>query len=162
MKIVLIAVCKNEEQLLPFFFRHYKDIVDEYVFFDNGSTDGSTDLIRQQANTKLIEFNTFGYYKEETLTFIRNHAYNQLRLDADWFFIVDVDEFLWHPDLRAYLEQCLKDGITMPRTAGYNAYAEQMPEDDGSTLLSDVIRLLLSWRASSSMMFISRNSPSPA
>jgi len=140
MRIVLITVCKNEKRLLPFFFRHYEGIVDEYVFFDNGSTDGTTELIRQQANTRLIEFNTLGYYKEETLTFIRNSAYRQLRLDADWFFIVDVDEFLWNPDLRAYLEQCLKDKITMPKIEGYHAYTEQMPEDDGSTLLTDVIK----------------------
>ena len=79
MRIVLITVCKNEKRLLPFFFRHYEGIVDEYVFFDNGSTDGTTELIRQQANTRLIEFNTLGYYKEETLTFIRNSAYRQLR-----------------------------------------------------------------------------------
>ena len=75
MKIALIAVCKNEARILPFLFRHYKNIVDEYVFFDNGSTDGTTDIIRQHSNAKIIEFNTLGYYKEDTLTFIRNHAY---------------------------------------------------------------------------------------
>lgn len=140
MKITLITVCKNEADILPFFFRHYEPFVDQFVFFDNESTDDTSRIIAERDDSLRIAYNSLGFLKEEVLTMIRSHAYQNLALDSDWFLIVDTDEFLWHPDMRSYLEACLAKGITLPRVKGYNMYSSETPEDDGNNLLTDSIR----------------------
>src|SRR4029450_5864723 len=45
-RVHLYATCWNEIRLLGFFFRHYDPVVQRYVIFDDGSTDGSLDLLR--------------------------------------------------------------------------------------------------------------------
>ena len=39
------AQCWNEAEMLPFFFRHYDGLVDQYFIYDDGSDDGSSELL---------------------------------------------------------------------------------------------------------------------
>ena len=45
----LHALCWNEERLLPYFFRHYDDIVDRYYVYNHGSTDRSVELLSESS-----------------------------------------------------------------------------------------------------------------
>lgn len=140
MRVVVISVCKNEALMMPHFIRHYREVADDFVFFDNGSTDGTLDLIAELPNARVIPFNALGYQKEEIVTLIRNYAYRVLPLKADWCLIVDTDEFLCHSDLRGYLKGCLERGVTLPRVAGFNMYHPQFPQDDGRPLTEIITR----------------------
>lgn len=139
MKIAAITVCKDEAHILPFYFRHYDQYVDEYIFFDNGSTDGTLEMIREHPRARVIEYHTHNYLREEVLTFIRSRAYKELALDADWYFIMDTDEFLYHKDLLGFLKQCENRGITLPDTYGFNMYAKTRPQDDGKTQIYEIV-----------------------
>ena len=99
MKISLISLCRNEAPLVPYYIDHYENIVDEIIVFDNESTDGCDELLKQCPKVRVISYCTNGYFKEEMLTFIRNYAFRQMGLDADWYIITDFDEFVYHPDL---------------------------------------------------------------
>ena len=46
MIVHLYAQCWNDEWILPFFFRHYDGLVERYVIYDDGSTDGTLALLR--------------------------------------------------------------------------------------------------------------------
>ena len=39
--------------MLPFFYRHYESLVDHFFVFDNGSTDGSLDILRAHPRTTV-------------------------------------------------------------------------------------------------------------
>lgn len=39
----------------------------------------------------------------------------------------NIDEFFWHPDLRWYLEECRRVGISFTRSLGYQMVSEDFP-----------------------------------
>lgn len=137
MKIILITLCKNEEVLLPFFIRHYAPIVDEIHMFDNISTDRSLEIAKTCAKIKVIPFDTDDVIRDDIYLNIKNEHYKNL--DADWYIVVDMDEFLYHKDLRKKLEEYTSHGITMPKTCGYNMIGIEVPIDDGITPLTQLL-----------------------
>jgi hypothetical protein len=51
--IHLYTVCWDEADMLGFFFRHYDPWVDRYVIYDDGSTDGSLDILRANPRVEV-------------------------------------------------------------------------------------------------------------
>ena len=130
----LYATCWNDARQLEFFFRHYDPIVERYVIFDDGSTDGSLDLLR-------------GHPKVEARRFVRTHAdsfvlselelfnncWKESRGDqgsgpADWVIVCSLDEHLVHSDLSGYLTSCLEAGITAIPALGFQMFTEEFPK----------------------------------
>ena len=56
MTIHLYAICWNEIRLLRFFFRHYDSLVDRFVMFDDGSTDGTIEYLRGKPKVEVRPF----------------------------------------------------------------------------------------------------------
>jgi Glycosyl transferase family 2 len=111
--------------MLPFFFRHYDDIVDRYFVFDNGSTDGSLTLLEQHRRVEISHFDVPGdsFVEEERRladTIWRNS-------DADWVIITEIDEHIYHPHLTEYLRRCTDQGVTAIRSIGYEMVADYFP-----------------------------------
>jgi hypothetical protein len=111
--------------MLPFFFRHYDDIVDRYFVFDNGSTDGSIALLENHERVEISHFDVSGdsFTEEEQRlgdTMWRNS-------DADWVIITDIDEHLYHPNLTDYLRRCTDAGVTAIRSIGYEMVSDSFP-----------------------------------
>jgi hypothetical protein len=42
--------------MLPKFCRHYDDLVDQYFIYDNGSTDGTLDLLAAHGRVRPTQF----------------------------------------------------------------------------------------------------------
>ncbi len=55
----------------------------------------------------------------------------------------NVDEHIYHPDLRGLLERCQKDGVTLVSTKGYQMIADKFPETEGC--LYETVRRGLRW-----------------
>jgi FkbM family methyltransferase len=72
---------------------------------------------------------------------IRNEAWKEYRYDYEWVIVCDMDEFLWHPDLKNKLENFRKKlCVSIPRVEGYQMFAEDFPEADGSQIYEKVGR----------------------
>ena len=96
MKTHLYALCWNEADMLEFFFRHYDPWVDRYVIFDDGSTDGSIEILKAHPRVELRSWHrkypdTYGISQWSWL----NEVWKESRGQADWVVIVDIDEHLF-------------------------------------------------------------------
>jgi len=144
LKISVIAVCKNEERMLPWFLRHYA-FADEIHIHDNGSTDGSLGIMAANPKVSVSNLITEGL-DDGVIVAVKNCYYKTL--DSDWFIIVDIDEFVFireyggKPcDIRRYLEMCQAGDITLPQVSGYQMVGNGWPEDDGKSLLVDICKI---------------------
>lgn len=123
----LYALCWNEEQMLPFFFRHYAALVDRYFIFDNDSTDRSRELLEAHPKVTLERFAFHESFLEAAREFY-DSCWKASRGIADWVLVCNVDEHFDHPDLSGYLRWCTSQGITLIIPEGYEMIAETFPE----------------------------------
>jgi glycosyltransferase involved in cell wall biosynthesis len=137
MLITVITVAKNEEVILPFFFRHYERFADHIIVYDNESTDRTAELVKAHPKAEYCQFNTQGEFRDSALTYIKNEMYKSQ--EGDWYIVVDCDEFVWNKDMRVYLEKCDREGITIPLIAAFDMIGREVPADDGKTQLWELI-----------------------
>lgn len=139
MRVLVFANCWNEMRMLPWFMEHYKPFVHRFVILDDGSTDGSVEYLRNQANVTVIEENR----KNESYLYqsrdFWNHGWKAVRDEADWIITCNVDEHAYHPDLRGYLSQCREDGVTLLPADGYEMISWRFPTTRGR--LCDAVRI---------------------
>ena len=122
----LYTICWNEERILPFFFQHYEPFVDQFTFYDNMSTDRTTNIITSHPNTKVFSFD--GPHDNPNLRNLRNSIWKKSRGKADYVIVCDVDEFLYHPQISSYIRQAAHSRITLPDVIGYNMICDKFPD----------------------------------
>lgn len=123
--IHVYAVCKNEIDFLPHFFKYYNAIAEKIIIFDNHSTDGSKEFIQAQKKGVLKEFNSNGLLRDDIHCWIKNSAWKESKDSADWVIVSDLDEILYHHDLLQYLNTCSRRNITIPKVMGFNMIFEE-------------------------------------
>ncbi len=123
----LYCLCWNDFRILPFFFQHYRPFVDRFIVYDNGSTDGSLSLLQGDERVSVRHFDTPGdsFVAEELR--LSETIWRESRGRAAWVIVLDVDEFLYHPDITAYLHQCWEQGVTAIGTTAYEMITEEFP-----------------------------------
>ncbi len=127
--------------MLGFFFRHYDDIVERYVVFDDGSTDDSLELLRAHPRVDLRSMPPYADPDSRVRSgqALQEHCWKESRGAADWVIVTDVDEHLYHPNLASYLAGCLDKGVTAIPSLGYRMLAEEFPQA-GVRLSERVVR----------------------
>lgn len=138
MKIDLYVQCWNEERFLPFFLQHY-NFVDRIFVYDNMSTDDTARIAASDRRCSLIRVDTGGTFNEQQLMDMKNQAWKYFSPDADWVFVVDTDEFIFHKNIIGYLSYCSKRGATRLTATGYSMYSPGNPTP-GLQLVSQVQR----------------------
>ena len=129
MKIDIYAICWNEADLLPFFFAQYDQIASRYFIFDDGSTDGSLDILRQHPKVTLHRFE-----RKVAESFVlsvqvfQDNIWKQSRGTADWVILTAIDEHLVHADLRAYLAKATTSGVTAIPAMGFQMISDRFPK----------------------------------
>jgi hypothetical protein len=136
----LYTVCWNEAEMLGFFFRHYDRWVDRYVVFDDGSDDGTLEILHAHPRVEVRAFPRHADSFVHAHTHLNNTAWNESRGVADWVVLADVDELLAHPRLpiRDYLAAQRAAGVTLIPGLGFGMVADDLPPDTGQ--LEDAVR----------------------
>jgi hypothetical protein len=123
MKIEVFAICYNEEKLLPYFLRHYSSFCDEITIYDNQSNDSSKKIIKLNPITNLVSYDTNKEIRDDIYLEIKNNCWKKSK--ADWVIICDIDEFVYHPDIRDILSHM--DHITAITPEWFNMYSAKFP-----------------------------------
>lgn len=123
MKIRVMTVCKNEEQIMPFFIKHYEPWVNEIVIIDGYSTDNGLKIAEKLGNGKVkikrAPYDDGKYIDDAILNKIRNEEWKDGIENFDWAIVCDNDELLYHPNILSKLKEYKDTGITLPKIDGY-------------------------------------------
>lgn len=114
--------------MLPYFFRHYDRLVSRYFIFDNDSTDRSIEMLKSNTKVTLGRFQVAGDSFVAAALDHYNECWKQSRGQADWVIVCNVDEHIYHPDLKGYLWGCKSLGISLIVPEGYNMVSDVFPE----------------------------------
>jgi hypothetical protein len=148
MKIHLYALCLNEADTLEFFFRHYDPWIDRYIIFDDGSTDGTIEILKSHPKVELRKWqrqfpDSYIYSQIHWL----DEAWKESRGSADWVVSVDLDEHLFVPQtpMINLLERYKAEGITMVPALGFNMRSWDFPEAGEHLIKTRTIGKTFSW-----------------
>jgi glycosyltransferase involved in cell wall biosynthesis len=130
MIIHVYTICYNEEVLLPYFFRHYRQFARKIVVYDNGSSDKSIEIVKANGG-ELRTLDTGGKLSNRALQTTKNTCYLDSRGKAHWVIVVDVDELLYHQKLVDILRGYMASGITIPKTEGFDMVSGAPPSGGG-------------------------------
>ena len=130
----LYTLCWDEADMLGFFFRHYDSWVDRYVVYDDGSSDGSLDILRAHPKVEIRNFpraDRDSFVRSHTM--LQNEIWKESRGQADWVVITAIDEHLWIPrtSMRSYLAEQQHRGVTFIPALGFDMISSAMPVDEG-------------------------------
>jgi hypothetical protein len=98
----------NEEFLLPFWLKHHVPLFDHGIMIDYGSTDRSVEIIRELAPNWEIRPTKNEFFVEPEI------GQEVMAIEEGikgWKVVLNITEFILHPDLRAYTSKLNKPGI---------------------------------------------------
>ncbi len=128
MTITLYTLMYNEEQILPYFLKHYSKYVNKIVVRNNQSTDNSIQILKnwKDCEIEIIDFTTDNHYDERALTDFRNNCWKDGD-NSDYVIVCDMDELLYHPDLISYLKK--NNDVDYFTPIGYDMIGNEIPTD---------------------------------
>ena len=119
MKLSLCIIVKNEAETLPKCLNSVKEVVDEIILIDTGSTDGTAEIAAEfGAQVHHWEWNDdFAAARNESLKYAT----------GDWILVLDADEMLV-PEVREQMQAAMKrDRILLIQLVRHEVGAQQSP-----------------------------------
>lgn len=131
-ELVAISVVRNGMLWIGSFLRHHRALgVRHFVILDNGSTDGTTELLAREPDVTLLATDAPYHAYENTMK-----RYLAERFCGDrWCLCVDVDELF---DFPGSGRLSLADFLTYLESSRYNAVITQMLDMFSETPLRDL------------------------
>ena len=123
MKIRVDILAWNEAETIAMTIRHYQDIADDVIIWDNHSTD-DTAKIALAMGCIVQPFGKVGVLDDRDYLSIKNAQVTATIYD--WRIVCDADEILCIN--RGQLEKELEAGTEIIRTKGWNIYSDIMPK----------------------------------
>ena len=131
MKLVAVAMVRNEEDIVEAFVRHNLSVLDGMIVVDHGSADRTLAVLNALCAERLplvvLRSDAAGYLQAEITTTAARDAFARARADA--VFPLDADEFLRVPS-RPALERAL--AAIPPGHHGWMAWPTFVPTLDGA------------------------------
>lgn len=113
MKITLVTLCYNEEDIIPFVVEYWKKMFTDgievsVIVYDNESTDNSVVMLDEFPFVEIRKYKSDGC-NDFLLRDIKNNGWKGT--DADWVIACDMDELVFAPNLKESLETINADVI---------------------------------------------------
>lgn len=136
IKIWVFTVVRNEEQMAPWFLRHYGQFADRILVWDAGSTDRTRQIFAAHPSVSLFDWPGPDGIDEDFNLHFAYDTYPSARGKADWCIWVDCDEFITSDlplskSILFSLSRLQTDGIDVARTAGSNMLQPLPPNMGG-------------------------------
>jgi glycosyltransferase involved in cell wall biosynthesis len=131
MKIDVYSIMRDEIAILPYFLRHYETFADRIFVWDDGSDDGTREILEAHPKVKLLPCNMDGADDVYYVKYLWNQYEEISRGHADWVICVDADEFVYHPDIIQRINELTKRGDKRVRLDGYTMYHPIFPITTG-------------------------------
>lgn len=127
MNITLYTVLYNEQEILPYFLKHYSQYVNKIVVYNNNSTDRSIQILNdwKECEIEIRECNTNNQYDEQSIIDLKNNCWKDD--DSDYVIVCDVDELLYHPNLIEFIKKQPFTDYFTPQ--GFHMIGEEIPTD---------------------------------
>jgi hypothetical protein len=132
MTVWVYGLMWNEAVMLPHYLRHYGAIADRIIIYDHRSNDGSREAAIA-AGAEVRDYSAWGI-DEPQVTALYNSCYREARGQADWVILADIDEFVYHPQIRQLLDDYQAAGVTFPRIQGYTMLHDEPPAAEDNIL----------------------------
>lgn len=139
MKVVACCHVRNERAIIGFWIRHYAQFCERLHVFDDGSTDGTREMVQSFPGVDLHDL-PFTGLDESALLDLAHGVVRAQSGKADWCIWADVDEFLHAENIRERLRQLRACGYPFCRTVGFNMTSKPLPTDDGEGQLTAIYR----------------------
>ena len=70
MVVEIFSIVRDQEHILPLYFKHYNEIFDNPIFniYDNGSIDNSIKICKEQKNCNITKVSYSKYINEINVT----------------------------------------------------------------------------------------------
>ncbi|MGX1201885.1 glycosyltransferase family 2 protein [Marinobacter sp. MBR-105] len=129
MKVHCYLLCFNEEKMIESVLRYYSEFCSKIFVMDNYSTDRSVEVARKFPMVSIIKWKTDdGKIDERMYVRLKSQMYKEYSREggryteevADWIISCDMDEILYHPDIKSILEDYKSKGVTVPQITGFN------------------------------------------
>ena len=113
MKITLVTLCYNEEDIIPFAIEYWKKIISDgielsVIVYDNESTDNSVKMLEEFSFVEIRTYKSDGC-DDRLLIEIKNNAWKGTY--CDWVIACDMDELVYAPNLKESLKRNNADVI---------------------------------------------------
>ncbi len=97
MKNTFITILRNEHDVIETFVGHICALVDEVIFVDHQSIDGTREYLHELAESmpsvRVIDYDEPGYFQPEILNLVVRDCLARDMSRNGWFIFGDVDEF---------------------------------------------------------------------
>jgi hypothetical protein len=151
MNLVAISWVKNEVDIIEAFIRHHSHYFNKHIVIDDGSSDGTYEVLRslEAAGLPLVLTRepSVGYQQSRSMTRLLHMAVDHFH--ADWIMPLDADEFV-EPEEGATLAQTLQSRPPELLTVSWDNFVWR-PEDDERKEPNPVVRMRLRMPATSDL-----------
>ena len=136
-KIIHYVLCWNEMEILPFVVEYWKRYATKVVVYDNGSTDGSVEFLKQYDWIEVRSFDTNGKKDNDTQALIKNTCWKESREEYDFVIVSDLDECLYFANNCSVLDDMMQGGYDILGTPWYALCEDYKPKYEEGKLLHE-------------------------
>lgn len=139
LNIDIFTFCYNELKILPFVAQYWKNLgVRRVVVYDNESTDGSRQFIKDLPFAELRTYKTDNQLDDLKLLELKNTVWKESK-DADFVIVCDLDECVWSDKPELAFQSLKQEKIAAVTTCMQNLISVGFPRFDEKKLMHEIV-----------------------